>query len=56
MAHPHVKAIENMNASSFISIIEESKLTYVRDNLEMHLHESQVKLLKRVKKHEKPHH
>lgn len=56
MAHPHVKAIENMTASSFISIIEESKMTYVRDNLDIHLHESQVKLLKRVKKHEKPHH
>lgn len=56
MAHPHVKAIENMNAASFIGIIEESKLTYVRDNLDLHLHESQVKLLKRVKKHEKPHH
>lgn len=56
MAHPHFKAIENMNASSFIGIIEESKLTYVRDNLDIHLHESQVKLLKRVKKHEKPHH
>lgn len=56
MAHPHFKAIENMEVSSFISIIEESKLTYVRDNLDIHLHESQVKLLKRVKKHEKPHH
>lgn len=56
MAHPHFKAIENMNASSFIGIIEESKMTYVRDNLDIHLHESQVKLLKQVKKHEKPHH
>lgn len=56
MDYPHFKAIENMEASSFISIIEESKLTYVRDNLDIHLHESQVKLLKRVKKHEKPHH
>ncbi|AMD17238.1 hypothetical protein TL18_03885 [Methanobrevibacter sp. YE315] len=56
MAHPHIKAIESMNASSFIGIIEESKLTYVRDNLDIHLHESQVKLLKQVKKHEKAHH
>ena len=56
MAHPHVKAIEKMEASSLIGIIEESKLTYVRDNLDIHLHESQVKLLKQVKKHEKPHH
>lgn len=56
MAHPHIKAIENMDASSWIGIIGESKLTYVRDNLDVHLHESQVKLLKQVKKHEKPHH
>lgn len=56
MAHPHNKAIENMNASSLISIIEESKMTYVRENLSIYLHESQVKLLKQVKKHEKPHH
>lgn len=56
MAHPHKKAIENMNASSLVGIIEESKMTYVRENLSIHLHESQVKLLKQVKKHEKPHH
>ena len=56
MAHPHKKAIENMKASSLIGIIEESKMTYVRENLSVHLHESQVKLLKQVKKHEKPHH
>jgi hypothetical protein len=45
-----------MNASSLLGIIEESKMTYVRDNLSIHLHGSQVKLLKQVKKHEKPHH
>ena len=56
MPHPHVKAVSNMNPSSLIGVIEESKLTYVRDNLSIHLHESQVKLLKQVKKHEKPHH
>ena len=56
MAHPHKKAISNMNASSLIGIIEESKMTYVRENLSIFLHESQVKLLKQVKKHEKPHH
>ena len=56
MTHPHIKAIENMNASSLIGIIEESKMTYVRENLSIFLHESQVKLLKQVKKHEKPHH
>ena len=56
MAHPHIKAIENMNASSLLGIIEESKMTYVRENLSMFLHASQIKLLKQVKKHEKPHH
>ena len=56
MAHPHVNAIEKMDASSLIGIIEESKMTYVRENLSIFLHESQVKLLKQVKKHEKPHH
>ena len=56
MVHPHFKAISKMSASEFIGIIEESKLNYVRDNLNIHLHESQVKLLKQVKKHEKPHH
>lgn len=56
MVHPHCRVIENMNASSLIGIIEESKLTYVRGNLDIHLHESQVKLLKQVRKHEKPHH
>ena len=56
MPHPHIKAIENMKASSLIGIIEESKMTYVRENLPIHLHESQIKLLKQVKKHEKPHH
>ena len=56
MAHPHIKAIEGMEASSLIDIIAESKMTYVRENLSIFLHESQIKLLKRVRKHEKPHH
>ena len=56
MAHPHFNAISNMDASSLIDIIEESKMIYVRENLSIFLHRSQVKLLKRVKKHEKPHH
>ena len=56
MPHPHKKAISDMDASSLIGIIEESKMTYVRENLSIFLHESQIKLLKRVKKHEKPHH
>ena len=56
MVHPHKKAVANMPASSLIGIIEESKMTYVRENLSIFLHESQIKLLKQVKKHEKPHH
>lgn len=56
MAHPHKKAIANMNAASLINIIEESKMTYVRENLSMFLHRSQIVLLKQVRKHEKPHH
>ena len=56
MPHPHVNSISNMNAAKLISIIEESKITYVRENLDIHLHASQIKLLKQVKKHEKPHH
>ena len=56
MAHPHKKAIADMEASSLIGIIEESKMTYVREKLSIFLHESQIKLLKQVKKHEKPHH
>lgn len=56
MAHPHKKAIAEMSAASLIGIIEESKMTYVREKLSIFLHESQIKLLKRVRKHEKPHH
>lgn len=56
MAHPHKEAIAKMPASSLIGIIEESKMTYVRENLSVFLHESQIKLLKQVKKHQKPHH
>ena len=56
MAHPHKNAVANMPASSLIGIIEESKMIYVRENLSIFLHENQIKLLKQVKKHEKPHH
>lgn len=54
--HPHIKAIEEKDAPALLGIIEESKITYVRENLSIHLHESQIKLLKQVKKHSKPHH
>lgn len=56
MAHPHKDAIANMPASALVGIIEESKMTYVRENLSIFLHASHIKLLKQVKKHEKPHH
>ena len=49
-------AISKMKASKLIGVIEESKNTYVRENLSIHLHESQIKLLKNIKKHNKPHH
>lgn len=56
MAHPHNDAIAKMPASTLIGIIEESKMTYVRENLSVFLHASQIKLLKQVKKHDKSHH
>ena len=56
MVHSHKNAIANMSASSLIGVIEESKMTYIRENLSIFLHESQIKLLKQVKKHEKTHH
>lgn len=57
MVHPHKNVIANMDEiGTLIGIIEESKMSYVKSNLSIHLHESQIKLLKRVLKHEKPHH
>ena len=45
-----------MERMSLINIIEESQMTYVRENLSVFLHRSQIVLLKQVRKHEKPHH
>lgn len=57
MAHKHVDAISSMeDVSKLIDIIYESKISYVRSNLSIHLHESQIKLLKNVDKHSKKHH
>ncbi len=57
MAHPHVDVISEMeDVSKLIDIIHESKISYVRSNLSIHLHESQIKLLKNVDKHSKKHH
>lgn len=54
--HPHKKSIDNMGFHQMISLIDESKSTYVKENLSIHLHTSQIKLLKEAKKHSKPHH
>lgn len=56
MVHPHKEAIANMRSSDLISMIEESKMIYVKENLSIHLHEGQIKLLKQVRKHQKPRH
>ncbi len=55
--HPHIKVIENMKSiSPMISLIEDSKLTFIKENISQHLHSSQIKLLKEANKHSKPHH
>ena len=56
MTHPHKDVIAKMDAPALIRIIEESKNAYVRENLSIHLHEGEIKLLRNVKKHIKPHH
>ncbi len=56
MAHPHKDAIAKKDAPALIGIIEESKNTYIRENLSIHLHDSEIKLLQNVKKHTKSHH
>ncbi len=55
-AHPHKKVIDNMNIYQMISLIDDSKYTYIKENISTHLHTSQIKLLKDVNKHSKPHH
>lgn len=43
--HPHFKVIENMkDISPMIALIEDSKLTYIKENISQHLHSSQIKL------------
>lgn len=55
--HPHIKVINNMkDISPLIALIEDSKLTYIKENISQHLHSSQIKLLKEANKHSKPHH
>ena len=53
----HKQVIENYeNLYPMVSLIDESKTIYIIENLEIHLHTSQIKLLKEVYKHSKPHH
>ena len=55
--HPHHKVIENMkDIYPMISLINDSKLNYIKENISIHLHTSQIALLKDVNKHAKPHH
>lgn len=55
--HPHIRIIENMKSiAPLVSMIEESRLTYIKENLSLHLHSSQIKLLKEANKHSKPAH
>ncbi len=55
--HPHKNVIDNYkNIYPMISLIDESKMTYVREKLQIHLHASQIKLLKEAKKHSKQYH
>lgn len=53
----HKNVIENYkNLYPMVSMIDESKTIYVIKKLPIHLHTSQIKLLKEAKKHSKPHH
>ncbi|RAP44125.1 MAG: hypothetical protein BZ136_09060 [Methanosphaera sp. rholeuAM74] len=55
--HKHVQIIKSRNKYHYlISILEDSMTTYTVDNLSIHLHPSQIKLLKRVRKYSKKHH
>lgn len=56
MAHPHKNVISEMKASNLIGILDESKLSFIREHITIHLHESELKLLKNVRKHQKHHH
>lgn len=55
--HPHNKVINNMEEiNTLISLIESSKMAYLKANLSTHLHESEIKLFKQIIKHDKKHH
>lgn len=55
--HPHNNVINNItDFNSLISLLETSKIAYLKSNLSIHLHESELKLFRQVIKHDKPHH
>lgn len=56
MNHPHKEAIADMKPSTLVGMIEESKIIYVIDHLSIPLHGKQIKLLKQVRRHQKPRH
>ena len=55
--HPHNNVIANMKSiSSLIRILNESREAYIRKNLSIHLHPKELRLIKQIQKHIKPHH
>ena len=55
--YPHKEAIENLEIiSPLISLIEESKENYIKENLSQHLHIREIKLLKQANSHSLPIH
>lgn len=55
--YPHKEAIDNLEIiSPLISIMEESKNTYVKENLSQHLHLREIQLLRKANSHSKPLH
>lgn len=55
--YPHKEAIENLEIiSPLISLIEESKENYIKENLSQHLHKREIKLLKQANSHSMPVH
>lgn len=55
--HPHNDVINNLkDVNTLISLLETSKIAYLKANLSIHLHESEIKLFKQVIKHDKKHH
>ena len=56
MVKTHKESIEKADISTLLEIIGKSKSIYVRENISVKLHESQIRLLKNVKSHQRPNH